>query len=161
MPETKTCSVYQLPLPIDQFRRRSRIGGLASNCRKCHRNEMTLLRLRRRAKKATRLAGELNRAKDRQDVHRIANGAMRAFKGMPGFCRAWAEAVATARPGSLAASNLLVGALRLAELSQPDRKQDAQRLELLTDEQLEERVRDLEQQMLATARAELTYQITE
>ena len=117
-------------------------GDLASTCRACHAESMNLMRLRKRIGKARHFAGELRRAVDAVAARRVARAAICSFGSPKDFLVAWGAAVAAAKPGSLAATNLLTATLRLAELAEPPRRQAAiqDELTLLTDEELEQQL---------------------
>ena len=116
---------------------------------------MSELRKRRRIAKASGFAARVNKADDSRAVRRLAAEAFHVFHGMSGFAAAWHDAVASARPGGRASTSLLLAMLKIAEAAQSGRVPLAQRSELLTDEELQQKVRDIELQMREAARAEL------
>jgi hypothetical protein len=116
---------------------------------------MSELRKRRRIAKASGFAAKVNKADDSRAVRRLAAEVFSVFHGLSGFAAAWHDAVASARPGGRASTSLLLATLKIAAAAQPERISVPRRTELLSDEELQQRIRDIEQQMLKTARAEL------
>jgi hypothetical protein len=150
------CCRRRLPCTREYFRTRGlATGGWSSNCHACHRTAEYERNRRKRAAKAFGFAAKVNKAEDSRAVRRLAAEAFSVFHGARGFQAAWHAAVAGARPGGRASTSLLLATLKIAAAAQPERIDVARRTELLSDEELQQRIRDIEQQMLETARAEV------
>src|SRR4051812_25706669 len=105
-----------------------------SLCRECHALAEKERRQRRRRGEVSRVAGELTRAKDRDDATRVCRVAIAGFGGVYGFSRRLWETFEAAESGSPTATRILLALLRLQELAAPKRPDCSE----MTTEELDE-----------------------
>lgn len=152
-PATRVCSQCFDEWPLKKFRPRSKVAGERMGvCNKCHGENMTLYRLRKRYERTGRLAAEILKAEELSVVRALACAAFRAYGGKLGFCLAWKETFDAALPGSPTRRKMLQATMQLGELvsAQTPRRD----VSTMDDAELAAHLERLERKMGAKAAAE-------
>jgi hypothetical protein len=140
------------PRSLNEFRPRSKDSVLRhSQCNECHALNEKARREPKRRGEVGRLAGELRRVRDTGEAIRVVQSAMRYFRGRCGPRTGVVEDVSCRRAREPTAAKVLFPITNLNRVVNPP----PQAPSMMSDEDMNERVKQLGGKMLAKAAAEV------